>query len=97
MKNKKRLKLLVSIACFALSLFFLLAVPHPAYAADLDEIENYEITADVSEDATVTLHYHIDWRVLDSDSASTAFPVVISPEQVTKHTPSSCRNFKVLR
>ncbi|MBR6231286.1 MAG: hypothetical protein IKR00_05050 [Lachnospiraceae bacterium] len=38
------------------------------YAADLDEIVNYEITVEPNEDATLTMTYHIDWKVLDSDS-----------------------------
>ena len=39
-----------------------------AQAKDLDEILDYEITAEVNDDATVTLSYHIDWMVLDSTS-----------------------------
>lgn len=39
-----------------------------AYADD-DEILNYEITVDVLPDATLDITYHIDWMVLDSDSA----------------------------
>ena len=38
------------------------------YAADLDEIVNYEITVEPNEHATLTMTYHIDWKVLDSDS-----------------------------
>ncbi|MCR4789146.1 MAG: hypothetical protein K5888_11210, partial [Lachnospiraceae bacterium] len=34
----------------------------------LDEILDYEINASVNDDATVTLTYHIEWKVLDSDS-----------------------------
>ncbi len=68
MRTRMRAKCRAWIVCIAIALFFLLAVPGAAYAADLDEIEDYEITAEVNEDATVTLHYHIDWRVLDSDS-----------------------------
>ncbi len=36
-----------------------------AYAAPLDEILDYEITADVRDDALVELAYHIEWKVLD--------------------------------
>lgn len=32
-----------------------------------DEILLYEITADVNDDATVDLYYHIQWKVLESD------------------------------
>ncbi|MCR5223362.1 MAG: zinc ribbon domain-containing protein [Lachnospiraceae bacterium] len=39
-----------------------------AFAKPLDEIENYEVTAVVNEDATVNLTYHIDWKVLDSNA-----------------------------
>ena len=38
------------------------------YAGALDEIVDYEINATVNEDATVKLVYHIEWKVLDSDS-----------------------------
>ncbi len=37
-------------------------------AAALDEILNYDITVDVNDDATLNMYYHIDWKVLDSDS-----------------------------
>ncbi|MBO4266633.1 MAG: zinc ribbon domain-containing protein [Lachnospiraceae bacterium] len=36
--------------------------------ADTDRIENYTITVDVNDDATLNLTYHIDWQVLDSGS-----------------------------
>ena len=40
----------------------------PALADDpTDEILNYEITAEVNEDGTVSLQYHIDWKVLRDD------------------------------
>ena len=35
---------------------------------DLDEITDYEITIDVNDDGTLSMVYHIDWKVLDSDS-----------------------------
>ena len=37
-------------------------------AKDLDEIQNYEITVHVNDDATLTMHYRIDWKVLDSST-----------------------------
>ncbi len=37
-------------------------------ADNLDEIEKYVVTANVLDDATVELKYHIEWRVLDSYS-----------------------------
>ena len=58
-------------------LFFLLILliclapfsERPAQASgDLDEILLYRIKVDVNEDATLTMNYHIDWKVLDSDS-----------------------------
>ncbi|MBR6307527.1 MAG: hypothetical protein IKR39_02870 [Lachnospiraceae bacterium] len=63
---KKRLVALFSV----LVLLAMTLVPGGrAYAAKpLDEILNYEITVDVNEDATLNMHYHIDWKVLDSDS-----------------------------
>ena len=56
-------------ALFAL----MLAVAMPVSTAwgasgDLDEIVNYQIKVDVNEDATLTMVYHIDWKVLDSTS-----------------------------
>ena len=40
----------------------------PALADDpTDEILNYEIAAEVNDDGTVTLTYHIDWEVLRDD------------------------------
>jgi hypothetical protein len=45
-----------------------MALPAKGYAKDLDEIVNYTIKVDVNEDATLTMTYHIDWKVLDSTS-----------------------------
>ncbi len=54
---------------FFILLMTLLILPATASAAgDLDEILNYSVTADVNPDATVTLTYHIEWKVLDSSS-----------------------------
>ena len=33
----------------------------PAFAAATDEIENFTITVDVNEDASLQMTYHIDW------------------------------------
>ena len=41
---------------------------HAEAKGDLDEILDYEITVDVNEDATLTMFYHIEWKVLDSKS-----------------------------
>ena len=56
------------IGLFAFVAAFTCILNTPVYAAD-DEILNYEITIDVNEDATLNMHYHIDWRVLESDKA----------------------------
>ena len=62
---KKKILALLSVLIIALAMF----PGAKSYAAKpLDEILNYEITVDVNEDATLTMHYHIDWKVLDSDS-----------------------------
>ncbi|SCX08433.1 hypothetical protein SAMN02910339_01207 [Lachnospiraceae bacterium YSD2013] len=63
---KRRIVALFSI----LVLLLLTLVPGGrAYASKpLDEILDYEITIDVNEDATLNMHYHIDWKVLDSTS-----------------------------
>ena len=58
-------------AAFALVLLFasiMLVLPRTAFAKALDEIENYTITVNVNDDATLTMLYHIEWKVLDSDS-----------------------------
>ena len=56
---------------FALTLCVLLclaALAAPALADDpTDEILDYEITAEVLDDGTVSLTYHIDWKVLRDD------------------------------
>ena len=62
-RSFSRILLLLTLAVL---LFTTIRVP--VQADPLDEIENYEINAVVNEDATVTLTYHIDWRVLDSGS-----------------------------
>ena len=51
----------VILLCFVFSL-------KAKASGELDEILNYEIRAEVNEDTTVRLTYHIDWKVLDSDS-----------------------------
>lgn len=63
---KRRLAALFSI----LVLLTLTLIPGGrAFASKpLDEILDYEITVDVNEDATLNMHYHIDWKVLDSTS-----------------------------
>ena len=62
MKRKSFLPLLLTLLiCLAL-------LCAPALADDpTDEILNYEITADVNDDGTVNLLYHLDWKVLRDD------------------------------
>ncbi len=58
-------KVAALIACLTI-VFAFAAVPSFA-ASPTDEILNYLIVADVNDDGTVTLQYHIDWKVLVSD------------------------------
>ncbi len=58
----------VLVVVFAMLLLTGLFEKKAAAAGDLDEILLYDITVDVNEDATLTMKYHIDWKVLDSDS-----------------------------
>ena len=46
-----------------LASFVLFTVP---VKADTDEILRYTIFVDVNDDATLNLHYHLEWKVLDS-------------------------------
>lgn len=63
---KKRIFAL--IVCFILACAPILTVT--AYAsAPTDVINEYIIIVNVADDATLNLQYHIDWEVLESDSA----------------------------
>ena len=46
-----------------LALVFMFAVP---VMADTDEIKRYTIFVEVNDDATLKIHYHLEWKVLDS-------------------------------
>ncbi len=63
MKNKMKacIFFLAAFLCF-------FGISLPVKAENLDEILQYDITADVNDDATVNLRYHVVWKVLDSDS-----------------------------
>lgn len=61
----RKIKLLL-LLLFIVALSFGICLETLA-ATPTDEILNYEITANVNEDATVNLSYHIDWKVLESD------------------------------
>jgi len=59
-----RLAALLAI-CLLLAGFL---VPIAAYAdSPTDAIRLYTIQADINDDATVTLSYHLEWEVLESD------------------------------
>ena len=60
----KLLSALVAVI-FAMTLPFACAW---AASGDLDEIEAFNITVDVNEDATLDMVYHVEWKVLDSTS-----------------------------
>ena len=62
----KKTKLLFLCALCVLMLLPLMRLNAKAQA--LDEILLYEVTVDVNEDATLSIEYHIDWKVLDSTS-----------------------------
>jgi hypothetical protein len=63
------MKRVLSFACaLALVLAVFLSFAPAAKAEALDEILEYRITVDVNTDGTLTMLYHFDWRVLDSDS-----------------------------
>ena len=49
----------------AVILLMIVMTAVPAFAAATDEIENFTITVDVNEDASLQMTYHIDWTVLD--------------------------------
>lgn len=42
----------------------------PAYAAPTDEIEQFIISVDVQEDASLLMTYHIDWKVIRREASS---------------------------
>ncbi len=66
---KKMIKILTRIIAAAfIALIFMGMISGRAYAKPLDEILDYEVYADVNQDATVNFNYHIKWKVLDSDS-----------------------------
>ncbi|MCQ2491801.1 MAG: zinc ribbon domain-containing protein [Lachnospiraceae bacterium] len=65
MKNSISLRYLLTLI---MALFFVGIICQAVQAENLDEIRKYEITADVNDDATVNLKYHIEWEVLDSES-----------------------------
>lgn len=65
MKNIKALKAFIALL-FAIVLVNISS--NVIYAKPLDEIVDYQITADVLDDSSVELTYDISWKVLDSKS-----------------------------
>ncbi|MDO4187695.1 MAG: hypothetical protein Q4D29_01780 [Lachnospiraceae bacterium] len=64
--KKITLRVITVITAVLLATVFVYA--RPVSAKILDEILDYQITADVNEDATVNIRYDITWKVLDSKS-----------------------------
>ena len=62
----KRCRILCVLAA---CLCFLLGGLSVQASGATDEITDYVITVEVNEDATLNLHYHIQWKVLESDTA----------------------------
>ena len=66
---KKAARSLAALCLFAVIVTVLSLIPNnKVQAKALDEIRDYKIYATVNDDATVTLLYHVEWTVLDSDS-----------------------------
>ena len=63
--NAKRNRASRIILILAVILLMTVMTAVPAFAAATDEIENFTITVDVNEDASLQMTYHIDWKVLD--------------------------------
>ena len=63
--NAKRNRASRIILILAVILLMTVMTAVPAFAAATDEIENFTITVDVNEDASLQMIYHIDWKVLD--------------------------------
>lgn len=63
---RTKLRKIPAVLGLVLCLFLTLGVN--AQAKTLDEILDYEVQADLYENAAVNLHYHIEWKVLDSSS-----------------------------
>lgn len=85
MRNKIHLFVItILISLFALS-------GNVYAAAPTDEIINYDIVVDVNDDATLTIKYHVDWEVLESDSAGalTWVQVGIPNSHTVSYTPLS--------
>lgn len=61
-------RILTALLGVFLALSVFLCCTPAAHADDLDEILEYAITVDVNQDGTLLMHYHFDWKVLDSTS-----------------------------
>ena len=93
------MKRMFALTLAALLCLALLAAPALAASGPTDEILDYEITADVLDDGTVFLTYHIDWKVLRDDIGALEWITVGIPnsEYVRfawyKDTPISDMNY----
>ena len=61
-------RILTGILSLVLALFLFFGFIPATEADALDEILEYAITVDVNEDGTLSMYYHLDWKVLDSTS-----------------------------
>lgn len=61
-KTTRRIIAFMAVLCMVIASAVFVSAGSPT-----DEILLYEITADVNDDATVNLAYHIQWKVLESD------------------------------
>ena len=65
---KKRITAILTVVLMIVSFSICMLPNTTVYAEDeTDEILAYDITVDVNEDATLTINYHIEWKVLESD------------------------------
>ncbi|MCR4762416.1 MAG: hypothetical protein K5696_02700 [Lachnospiraceae bacterium] len=68
LRRIRRRTAMLCLALMAMLALFLCAPVGVKASGDLDRIRDYEITVDVNPDGTLTMRYHVEWEVLDSDS-----------------------------
>ncbi len=64
--KRKEAHMRSKITGFVISLLAALVLFAVPVKADTDEILRYTVFVDVNDDATLNLHYHFEWKVLDS-------------------------------